>query len=156
MQVLTQNNADLQKQVTALQQTAVQTQSVLRIDSLDTASSVSQTNNGPNWHEYVKQNSFASGYSGGFWVMFSFSNILHGKSVNIKADIYILSNGALKTVKDKPANLADTSWNQLWWGDTFDISAYPDGDYTVILTVTDVIAGTSAAQMTTFSIGNKS
>jgi hypothetical protein len=118
-----------------------------------TASNVTTTNGQLDWRQYTQQNTFPSGYSGGLWVMFSFSNMLHEKAVNIKADIYLISNGETKAVKNKAASLTDATDNSLWWGDVFDISAFPDGDYTAIVTITDVIAGTAAAQMTTFNIG---
>jgi hypothetical protein len=69
------------------------------------------------------------------------------------ANIYILSNGELIAEENKEANLTDSSDKKLWWGNMFDISSYPDGDYSAIATVTDLISGTSAALSTTFKIG---
>jgi hypothetical protein len=128
-------------------------QNALTVDRVDTASSVTRTSSGLlDWRKYSAQDSFPSGYSGEFWVMFSFSNMLHEGKTHVKANIYIVSNGELKAEKSKEANLTDSSDNKLWWGDSFDISGYPDGDYSAIVTVTDLIWGTSASQATMFNI----
>jgi len=133
---------------------ANQAQNALKVDRVDTASSVTLTSGGlRDWREYTLQRSFPSGYSGEFWVMFSFSNMLHDRTIHVKANIYIVSNGELKAEENKEANITDSSDNKLWWGNSFDISSYPDGDYSVIVTVTDLISGTSASLMTTFKIG---
>ncbi len=124
-----------------------------KVDSVDTASSVSITNGVLDWTKYTIQESFPSGYSGDFWVMFSFSNMLHNGITNIKANIYIVSNGELKAEENKEADISNSSDNKLWWGNSFDIGNYTDGDYSVIVTVTDLIAGTSASERTTFHIG---
>ena len=128
-------------------------QDALKVDTVDTASSVTLTDGVRDWREYTPQESFPSGYSGEFWVMFNFSNMLHDSNTHVKANIYIVSNGELRAEENKEANITDSSDNKLWWGNSFDISSYPDGDYSVILTVTDLIAGTSASLSTTFKIG---
>ncbi len=128
-------------------------QNAFKVDSVDTASSVTLTGGQRDWRNYVSQKSFPSGYSGELWVMFNFSNMLHDKVIRVKANIYIVYNGELKAEKNKEANITDSSDNKLWWGDIFDISNYPDGDYSVIVTMTDLIAGTSASLTTTFKVG---
>jgi hypothetical protein len=128
-------------------------QNALKVDTVDTASSVTLTGGVPDWRNYVSQESFPSGYSGEFWVMFNFSNMLHDSKTHIKANIYIVSQGELKAERNKESNLTDSSDNRLWWGDSFDISLYPDGDYSVIVTVTDLISGTSASLTATFKVG---
>lgn len=126
----------------------------LKVDSVDTASSVTLIKEQRDWRTYVQQKSFASGYKGEFWVMFSFSSMLHDKTIWVKAHIYIVSNnGELKGEKNKEATITDSSDNRLWWGDSFDVSSYPDGDYSAIVTITDLIAGTSASRTNTFKIG---
>ncbi|MBT9161248.1 MAG: hypothetical protein AAGB97_02950 [Dehalococcoidia bacterium] len=130
------------------------TQNAFKVDSVDTASIVTLSGGQPDWRNYVSQKSFPSGYSGEFWVMFSFSNMLHDKTTRVKANIYIVSQGELKAEKNKEANITDSSDNKLWWGNRFDISNYPDGDYLVIVTMTDLIAGTSASLTTTFKVGD--
>ena len=126
---------------------------IVTVDSVSTASNVSMTDGVWDWQQYVEQDSFPSGYNGTFWVMFNFSNILHKDTVNIKANIYILSNGETWDVQSKNASITDTTDNTLWWGGLFDISSYPDGDYSVIVNITDLIAGTSAAKAAYFEIG---
>jgi hypothetical protein len=128
-------------------------QSAFKVDGVDTASNVTITGGVRDWQKYVLQESFPSGYSGEFWVMFSFSNMLHDGKTHVKVNIYILSNGELIAEENKEANLTDSSDNKLWWGNMFDISSYADGDYSAIVTVTDLIAGTSASLATTFKIG---
>ena len=129
------------------------TQDALKVDTVDTASSVTLTDGVRDWREYTPQESFPSGYSGEFWVMFNFSNMLHDKVTRVKINIYIVASGELKAETSKYANLTNSSDNELWWGNSFDISGYPDGDYSVIMTMTDLIAGTSASLSTTFKIG---
>jgi len=161
VQTLTKEKTDLQSQIQtltkdndALRQTVAQTQNNLKVDKVDTASSVTLTNGLRDWRNYVVQESFPSGYSGEFWVMFSFSNVLHDRKTHIKANIYIVSDGELKAEENKEANITDSSDNKLWWGNMFDISSYPDGNYSVIVTLTDLISGTSASLTTTFKIGS--
>jgi hypothetical protein len=126
---------------------------IVQVDNVSTASNVSITNGVWDWQQYVQQDSFPSGYSGAFWVMFSFSNILHDGTTHIKANIYIVSGGELIAEENKEANLTDSSDNKLWWGNSFDISSYTDGNYSVIVDVVDLISGTSASLNTTFRIG---
>jgi len=129
-----------------------QAQSTIRVNSVTTASNVSMTDGVWDWWQYVEQDSFPSGYEGPLWVMFNFSNALHNGSVNIRANVYILSNGAIKAEDTKDASITNSSDNTMWWGDLFDISTYADGDYSVIVTITDLIAGTAAANWTNFEI----
>ncbi len=133
-------NTDLQK-------------NAFKVDSVDTASSVTLTAGQRDWRNYVQQKSFPSAYSGEFWVMFNFSNMLHDQVTRVKINIYIVSQGELKAEKNKEVNRTNSSDDKLWWGDIFDISNYPDGDYSVIVTMTDLIAGTSASLTTTFKVG---
>jgi hypothetical protein len=126
---------------------------IVTVDSVSTASNVSMTDGVWDWQQYVEQDSFPSGYEGAFWVMFNFSNILHDDTVNINANIYILSNGETWDMQSKNASITDTTDNTLWWGGLFDISSYADGDYSVIVNITDLIAGTSAAKAAYFEIG---
>jgi hypothetical protein len=128
-------------------------QNALKVDGVDTASNVTLTGGVQDWRNYTIQDSFPSGYSGEFWVMFSFSNMLHDGKTHVKVNIYILSNGELIAEENKEANLTDSSDNKLWWGNMFDISSYADGDYSAIVTVTDLISGTSASLSTAFRIG---
>ncbi len=159
VQALMEEKGDLQVQVqtltqdkAALQKLVDNPQSALKIDYLDTASSVTSVNGQLDWHKYVTQKSFTAGSQDGMWVMFGFSNMLHSGKVNVKADIYVISNGQIVDWKNNDATLNDSADSELYWGDTFDISTYAAGDYTVLLTVTDIIAGTSATQKTTFII----
>ena len=55
--------------------------------------------------------------------------------------------------QSKNASITDATDNTLWWGALFDISSYPDGDYSVIVNITDLIAGTAAAKAAYFEIG---
>jgi hypothetical protein len=128
-------------------------QSAFKVNTVDTASNVTLTGGVRDWRNYVPQESFPSGYSGEFWVMFSFSNMLHDGKTHVKVNIYILSNGELIAEENKEANLTDSSDKKLWWGNMFDISSYTDGDYSAIVTVTDLISGTSASLSTAFKIG---
>ena len=125
----------------------------VQVASVSTASNVSMTDGIWDWQQYVEQDSFTSGYDGAFWVMFNFSNILHDDTVNIKANTYILSNGEIMAEQSKNASITDTTDNTLWWGGLFDISSYADGDYSVIVNITDLIAGTAAAKAAYFEIG---
>lgn len=129
------------------------TQNAFKVDNVDTASSVTLVGGQQDWRNYVPQKSFPSAYSGEFWVMFNFSNMLHDKVIRVKINIYIVSQGELKAEKNKEVNITNSSDNKLWWGDIFDISNYPDGDYSVIVTMADLIAGTSASLTTTFKVG---
>ena len=126
---------------------------IVQIDGVTTASNVSMTNGVWNWQQYVQQDRFHSGYNGTFWVMFNFSNILHSNAVNIEANVYIFSNGEIMAKQSKNASITSTTDNKLWWGSLFDISDYSDGNYSVIVNVTDLLAGTSAAKATYFQIG---
>ena len=125
-----------------------------KVDRVETATSVTLTDGLQDWRNYVTQKSFTSGYSGEFWVMFNFSNVLHDGKINFKANIYIVSDGDLISEENKEAAITDSSDNKLWWGNLFDISMYPDGDYSAIVTVTDLISGTSASLTTAFKIGS--
>jgi hypothetical protein len=127
-----------------------------KMDNLATASAVTLTNGQRDWRNYTQKKTFASGYSGEFWVTFSFSNALHDKTVNVKGNIYMVLNGVLIDQKSKDVNLTDSTDNSLFWGDSFDISKYADGDYTVIVTMTDLISATSTSIMNTFKIGGSS
>ena len=129
---------------------------VIKINNMATASSVTITNGQTDWRNYTQQKTFASAYNGGFWVVFNFSNALHDKAVNVKGNIYIVQNGVLKDEQSKDVSLTDSSDNTLYWGGIFDISQYADGDYTVIVTITDLISGTSASIMNTFKVGGSS
>jgi hypothetical protein len=162
VQTLTKEKTELQAQVqnltqekAALQKLVDNPQSALKIDYLDTASSVTTINGQADWHEYVAQKSFTAGSQDGLWVMFGFSNMLHNRKVNVIADIYIISNGQVVASRNNDAALNDSTYGNLYWGDTFDISTYAAGDYTVLLTINDIIAGTSATQKTTFNIGTE-
>jgi hypothetical protein len=126
---------------------------IIVVDNLVTASAVTQTGGQRDWRNYTQYKIFPSGYSGDFFVVFSFSNALHDKAVNAKANIFILSNGVIKDQKSKDVSLTDSTDNQLFWGDSFDISKYADGTYTVIVTVTDLLSATSSTIMNTFSVG---
>lgn len=144
VQTLTQENA-------ALQELAGK-QSGLKIDYLDTASSVTAINGQVDWRKYEARTSFTAGSPDGLWVMFGFSNMLHSGKVNVKADIYIISNGQIVAWKNNDATLNNSTYWELYWGDTFDVSTYAAGDYTVLLTIHDFIAETSANKKTTFKI----
>lgn len=146
VQALTQEKTDLQN-------LADNPQSALKIDYLDTASSVTMVNGQLDWRKYVAQKSLTAGSQDGLWVMFGFSNMLHGGKVNVKVDIYIISDGQIVDWKNNDATLSDSTYGSLYWGDTFDISTYAAGDYTILLTIHDIIAGTSTTQKATFIIG---
>jgi len=160
IQTLIREKGELQTQVqyltqekAALQNLVNNPQSTLKIDYMDTASSVTMVNGQLDWHNYVNSKSFTAGSKDGLWVMFGFSNMLHGGKVNITADIYIISNEHIVAWRNIDATLYDSTYRKLYWGDTFNISTYEAGDYTVLLTIYDIIAGTSATQKTTFKIG---
>lgn len=160
VQTITQDNTALQNQVetltqenNSLKQGFLQNHTSLSVDKLDTASSVTSTNGQIDWRNYTQKDTFASGYSGEFLVMFSFSNALHNKTVNVKGDIYIVSNGVLIDSKNKDVNQTTATNNTLFWGDNFDISKYADGDYMVVINLTDLISGTSTSATNTFKIG---
>jgi hypothetical protein len=152
VQTLTAEKTALQSTVQKLTQENAAQQNALKVDKVATASSVTTTNGQLDWRNYTAQKTFTAGYTGGLWVMFNFSNMLHDKTINVKVDMYLISNGETKAVKNKVSSMTDATDNSLWWGDTFDISGLPAGDYAALVTVTDVIAGTAAAQMTAFNI----
>ena len=159
IQALVRENEELKAQVmsltqdkAALQQLVDNPGSGLKIDYLYTASNVTSVNGQLDWHKYEVQKSFIAGSSNGLWVVFGFSNILHDGKVNIKADIYIVSNGQIVDWKNNDASLTESTFNNLYWGDTFDISTIEAGEYTILLTINDIIAGTSATQKTAFII----
>jgi hypothetical protein len=127
---------------------------VIKINNVATASSVTTTNGEQDWRNYSQQKSFSSGYSGDFWVMFDFSNVLHNSNINVKINIYIVSGGILEDEASKYVDQTDATDNTLYWGNQFDISKYNDGDYTVIVTMTDLISATSTTTTTTFTIGS--
>jgi hypothetical protein len=85
--------------------------------------------------------------------VFAFSNALHDQAINVKGNIYIVQNGLLKDQRSKDVNWVDSADNTLYWGDIFDISGYADGNYTIIVTITDLISATSDSIMSTFTIG---
>ena len=126
---------------------------VIKIDNLDTASVVTLIN-GQHWQTYNQQKIFPEGYSGEFWVVFECSNILHNNNINIEIDTYIESGGILEDEASKYVDQTDATDNTLYWGNKFDISKYNAGNYTVIVTMTDLISATSATMMNTFTIGS--
>ena len=129
---------------------------LFKMDNLATASAVTTTNGQTDWRNYTQQKTFASGYNSGFWVVFSFSNALHNKAVNVEGNIYIVQNGVLKDQKSKEISLTDSTDNILYWGDIIDISKYADGTYTVVVTMTDLSSATSSSMMNTFKVGSSS
>jgi len=134
--------------------TQATTGNVIKINNVATASSVTTTNGEQDWRNYTQQKNFSSGYSGEFWVMFEFSNVLHNSNTNVKINIYIVSGGILEDEASKYLDQADATDNTLYWGNQFDISKYNNGDYTVIVTMTDLISATSATMTNTFKIGS--
>jgi hypothetical protein len=126
---------------------------IVTVNSVSTASNVFMTDGVWDWQQYVQQGKFPSGYAGEFCVMFNFSNILHDKAVNIEANVYIFSKGEIMARQSQNASVTNTSDNTLWWGAFLNISSYPDGNYSVIVNITDLIAGASAAKATYFQIG---
>ena len=127
---------------------------VITINNVATASSITTTNGEQDWRNFTQQKSFSSGYSGEFWVMFEFSNVLHNVNINVKINIYIISGGILEDEASKYVDQTDATDNTLYWGNQFDISKYNNGDYTVIVTMTDLISATSATMTNTFTIGS--
>lgn len=127
----------------------------ITIDNLTTASVVRMTNGQRDRRTYGQKKSFPSGYSGEFWVMFSFSNMLHNKAIHVFARIYIYSGDESKIQKNKEFNLTDSTDNTLYWGENFDISTYADGDYAVFLMMDDLISGTTVGTKTDFTIGGQ-
>lgn len=125
----------------------------IKMDKLDTASAVTTTNGQMDWRYYTQKTIFPSGYSGDFWVVFNFSNILHDKNVNVQTSVYIVSNGILEDESNKYINSSNSTDNTLFWGNKFDISKYTAGNYNIIVTVTDLMTGRSASQMNTLKIG---
>lgn len=124
-----------------------------KIDSLSTASSIKFTNGQRDWRDYTQQRTFPSGYSGEFWVVFSFSNMLQNGAIKIAGNIYIYSGEEIKSQKRKDVNLINSTDNNLYWGDNFDISTYPDGEYAVFFMITDLITETTVGTKTNFTIG---
>ena len=128
----------------------------IKINNVATASSITTTNGEQDWRNFKEQKSFSSGYSGDFWVMFEFSNILHSSNINVKINVYIVSGGILEDEASKNVDQTDATDNTLYWGNQFDISKYNNGDYTVIVTMTDLISATSATMTNAFTIGSSS
>jgi len=160
VQTLTDENADLRSQVQGLKQekeslqALMANQSALKIDYLDTTSSITVVNGEIDWRKYVPQKTFTTGAKDGLWVMFGFSNMLHDGKINVKADIYIISDGQLVGWKNNDATLTNSTFNNLYWGDSFDMSTFTPGEYDVLVTIHDIIAETIATQKTTFKIVN--
>ncbi|RJQ40507.1 MAG: hypothetical protein C4555_01405 [Dehalococcoidia bacterium] len=158
VQALTEEKSGLQARVQTLTEEKAALQELLdkqpglKIDYLDTTASVDRTGGQVNWRNYEARNSFIAGSTDGLWVMFGFSNMLHSGSVNVKADIYIISNGKIVAWRNNDASLNNSTYWELYWGDTFDISNYPAGDYTALVTIHDFIAGTSATRKAVFKI----
>lgn len=157
VQTLAKENADLQTRVQILtnEKAALQAalnQSDLKIDYLDTTASVTLVNGEIDWHKYVAQHTFTAGSKDGLWLMFGFSNILHSGKINIVADIYIISGGELVDRKSNDATLTNSTFNNLYWGDSFDMSAYPPGDYDVLVTIRDIIGEAVTTKKTSFKI----
>ena len=132
------------------------TSKFIKINNVATASNITTTNGEQDWRNFTQQKSFSSGYSGDFWVMFEFSNALHNSNINVKINIYIVSGGILEDEASKYVDQTDATDNTLYWGNKFDISKYNAGNYTVIVTMTDLISATSATMMNTFTIGSSS
>jgi hypothetical protein len=86
--------------------------------------------------------------------MFEFSNVLHNSNTNVKINLYIVSGGILEDGASKYVDQTDATDNILYRGNKFDISKYNNGDYTVIVTMTDLISATSATMTNTFTIGS--
>jgi hypothetical protein len=125
----------------------------IKMVNLDTAYSVTQTNGQIDWRRYTPEKTFTPDHSSALWVVFSFSNALHGKVINVKGNIYIVQNGLLIDQKSKDVNWTDSADNTLYWGDVFDVSGYSNGNYTIIVTITDLISATSDSIMKTVTIG---
>jgi len=157
VQTLTEENADLQTRVQILtnEKAALQAatnESDLIIDYLDTTASVTLVNGEIDWRKYVAQNSLTAGSKDGLWVMFGFSNMLHSGKINIVADIYIISGGELVDRRSNDAILTNSTFNNLYWGDSFDMSAYAPGDYDVLVTIHDIIGEAVTTKKTSFKI----
>jgi hypothetical protein len=130
------------------------TSKFIKINNVATASSITTTNGEQDWRNFTQQKNFSTGYRGDFWVMFEFSNVLHNNNINVKINIYIVSGGILEDEASKYVDQTDATDNTLYWGNKFDISKYNNGDYTVIVTMTDLISATSATMTNTFTIGS--
>lgn len=79
--------------------------------------------------------------------------MLHNGAIKISGNIYIYSGEEVKSQKRKDVNLINSTDNKLYWGDNFDISSYPDGEYAVFLMITDLITETAVGTETNFTIG---
>jgi hypothetical protein len=138
---------------TACSRTAGAAGKVLIVDNLVTASAIKTINGQKDWRNYTQMKNFPSGYNGDFFVVFSYSNALHNGTINTKGNIYIVSNGVSVDQKIRDVYLTESTDNQLFWGDSFDISKYTDGTYTVVVTITDLLSGASASIKNTFTVG---
>lgn len=105
--------------------------------------------------EYKLNNSIPLGYDGTFMVIFEIVDIYHDLTCHISDDILILKGGSIISENHETFIETIRSTTEEWYYSRyvpFDISSLSDGQYTVIVTVTDLISGESNSNTTTFNI----
>ena len=139
-----------------LTKTLTKTQTKTLIKTLETPPKIDFVTTGSDWRgfgDYDEQKTFEESYRIYFYVIVRLSQIDPGKPYQFKGEIYILHEGEVVRKRGFKWSGTMVSYaSQLEGAIPVTLLNANDGEYKVIVTVTDLIAGRSNSKTTTFII----